>query len=466
MAQVQYFHELNGLEDSTGSTHLFYRLFETVTFPCNGESGGTSLTSRYNNVFHHDVTTAQDSIIFPDYYIPWCLSGISNSERVNDYDFYENDPTKWVIQVIPNGCFPYPITDYFRRNLALPFICLTKQVSLKPIELDPESGFLISNQEDSLYYNGRSEGGGFRVAIKDEYLPDLTVENEADYAFYNNYMSEVATEFGIAAIHPTIDSLFYTLNSTKQLLLSERYSSAFEVVDTNSSYNLLAFDADSSIIYAIVTTNLESSSQKVLKKSVNFGRLSSWEFIGLPENLSQIEYLATDSQNKGSLYIADSTYIFHSQDYGTSFQFLVEMPSQITGLYKKPASDLLYILTKNELFQFQNGELISLKKLPVSNEEISTDVPLSITLHQNYPNPFNPSTIISYAIPRSGNVQLVIYNSIGSIVRSYENQFLHAGQYSQFINFDGLSSGMYFYRLSFTYSGETEFLSKKMLFIK
>ncbi len=69
-------------------------------------------------------------------------------------------------------------------------------------------------------------------------------------------------------------------------------------------------------------------------------------------------------------------------------------------------------------------------------------------LYQNYPNPFNPSTRIKYDIPQNGNVTLKIYDINGREVRTLVNGFRPQGTYEAEFNSAGLSSGIYYYRLS------------------
>ncbi len=89
-------------------------------------------------------------------------------------------------------------------------------------------------------------------------------------------------------------------------------------------------------------------------------------------------------------------------------------------------------------------------------------VPATYSLDQNYPNPFNPSTMISYALPVSGNVKLSVYNVLGQEVATLVNGMQEAG--FKTISFDAanLPTGMYIYKLS---SG-TFSMVKKMMFTK
>jgi hypothetical protein len=92
--------------------------------------------------------------------------------------------------------------------------------------------------------------------------------------------------------------------------------------------------------------------------------------------------------------------------------------------------------------------------------------PTVFCLQQNCPNPFNPSTAIQYELPEASDVRLEIYDVVGQLVRTLVNEHQEAGRYS--IQWDGknesgyaLSSGVYFYRISGSYSA-----MKKMLMIK
>lgn len=90
---------------------------------------------------------------------------------------------------------------------------------------------------------------------------------------------------------------------------------------------------------------------------------------------------------------------------------------------------------------------------PVAVEQVEPPtLPADFGMEQNYPNPFNPTTTIEFALPRSGQVRLEVYNTVGQLVTTLVNEALQAGTYR--VNWDGrnlfgsqVASGVYLYRL-------------------
>ena len=74
-------------------------------------------------------------------------------------------------------------------------------------------------------------------------------------------------------------------------------------------------------------------------------------------------------------------------------------------------------------------------------------IPPSVFLHQNCPNPFNPSTTISFTIPQSQHVSLVVYDVLGRAVATLVDSELGAGSHSVSVDGQNLASGMYIYRI-------------------
>jgi hypothetical protein len=74
-------------------------------------------------------------------------------------------------------------------------------------------------------------------------------------------------------------------------------------------------------------------------------------------------------------------------------------------------------------------------------------IPSKYSLRQNYPNPFNPTTVISYSLPSSSNVKLIVYNTLGQSIKTLESGYKTAGNYSINFNASDLPSGIYFYKL-------------------
>lgn len=92
------------------------------------------------------------------------------------------------------------------------------------------------------------------------------------------------------------------------------------------------------------------------------------------------------------------------------------------------------------------------------------ELPTAFALEQNYPNPFNPTTLISYALPQESFVTLTVYNNLGQVVSTLIREQQRAGRYTVpfSTNNDGVSTGMYFYRLQAGTYVET----RKMILIK
>jgi hypothetical protein len=91
------------------------------------------------------------------------------------------------------------------------------------------------------------------------------------------------------------------------------------------------------------------------------------------------------------------------------------------------------------------------------------EVPRDPHLKQNYPNPFNPATRISYSLPLSGFVTLIVYDTLGREVQMLVKGMQNAGTYSVDFDAGNLASGIYFYTLRMS---DAFVATKKMLLLR
>ena len=104
----------------------------------------------------------------------------------------------------------------------------------------------------------------------------------------------------------------------------------------------------------------------------------------------------------------------------------------------------------------------------LSNDEVQiSGNQIDFRLNNNYPNPFNPSTNISFYINSKSFVKLDIFNLLGQKVANLIDAEKNAGQHSVTFSAQGLSSGVYIYRIFVSDSdGKNYSDSKKMLLMK
>jgi hypothetical protein len=105
-------------------------------------------------------------------------------------------------------------------------------------------------------------------------------------------------------------------------------------------------------------------------------------------------------------------------------------------------------------FTKMSYELPVIVDATISNisEEKNSLIPKETKLLGNYPNPFNPITKINYGLNEAGRVRLIIYNTLGQVVRVLVNEEQSAGYKN--IEWNGkndldqtVPSNIYIYRL-------------------
>ncbi len=75
-------------------------------------------------------------------------------------------------------------------------------------------------------------------------------------------------------------------------------------------------------------------------------------------------------------------------------------------------------------------------------------IPTKFALYQNFPNPFNPATTIRFDLPKKSDVLIRVYNIAGQVIDVLTNQTMDAGYHSVVWNAVGVSSGIYYYRIT------------------
>ena len=126
-----------------------------------------------------------------------------------------------------------------------------------------------------------------------------------------------------------------------------------------------------------------------------------------------------------------------------------------------------YSFTDNKLvggskFQYRLKQIDNDGQFEYSNVIEVKVIPTEYLLSQNYPNPFNSSSIIKYSIPKSSQVTLKIFNTLGEELETLVNEEKPVGTYEVNWNAANLPSGVYFYRLQ-----AGEFVqTRKMILLK
>ncbi len=450
-AQEKYFHELKGIEDSTETTHLFYRIFENKETTCSTTEQTSQITQQFNDIYHYDSKNGESELYLTDYerILPFCEYEFNT---VGTYLHPTNDPDSViVIRGTFGGLYGgYTLGKEFGHSIYLGYS--------NPL------GFFYDPILESFVVTTPVEEVVVKEAQPSEYLRK---------SFYYDPKNPIWDS--ITSYSEIPDSLFIDFSV---LGVSDYPGTYYGAKDSNfvfaGDHGKTLIDWFGNEFYLDESTIIGSENRSFLlfelrdKYSGNLRlvKLNDWQgkhfmIFDLAEILDFSEYTSYGD----TLYYSNKDSLFVHPKIETLFEprnelFLNVFPKEITGLYKKPNSNILYVLTTDELFEvnIESKEITSLKKLPVSNEE-PKEVPNSISLHQNYPNPFNPSTTISFELDKPAEVTLTVFDALGRTVAVLVNKQKSAGLHQVGFDASNLSSGVYLYRLETEAFSETKRLT-------
>ena len=156
---------------------------------------------------------------------------------------------------------------------------------------------------------------------------------------------------------------------------------------------------------------------------------------------SDFEFLPGDPSR---VWHTDVSRLYFSSDTGHTWRQQTLDTSVVVGrdIVFTDATHGWLLCDNGRLYHTVNGNQIVTS---VGNSEMTT--PSGFHLEQNYPNPFNPSTTISYSLPKTANVSLRIFNTLGQEVAVLVNERREAGNYQSTWNASNVPSGIYFCRL-------------------
>jgi hypothetical protein len=231
----------------------------------------------------------------------------------------------------------------------------------------------------------------------------------------------------------------------------------------NSNIRMVTVHQNNDNIAYAVVNGLGPAGQKLFKttnRGVNWVNISG-DIPNIP--LSDV---VTHPSSQNNLYLGSQVGGYRSTNGGTNWHRWNNGIPEATVITEMTYIDSISNNGKFYILAATYGRGMIVREIsgddPIGIEPISGTLPDRFSLDQNYPNPFNPVTNIKFAVPKAGNVKLVVFDITGREVTELVNWELDAGRYNYDFNASHLSSGVYFYRIQA--EGFTDV--KKMILVK
>ena len=309
-----------------------------------------------------------------------------------------------------------------------------------PVIMDPNNSNILYYGTNYLYRTTNSASNWTKIS------PQLTD--------YNGGRLGTLTTMAVA---PTNSNVIYVGTDDSHVWVSSDNGSTWDEISDGLPIRWVTRVAvdptDENIVYATFNGLKWRDPQPHVFRSTNKG--TTWIDVSsyLPD--APVNAFAVDPIEPSRLYLGNDVGMYVSFNSGQSWWVLGE------GLPILPIGDIEIHPTTIELVAGTYGRSmykIDLNSVP-TNVESSEPILSGFYLEQNYPNPFNPSTKIKFIVPlvethrdASLQVTLRVFDILGNEIATLVNEEKSAGTYEVEFHSKGLTSGVYFYKLSVSVS--------------
>lgn len=441
--QPTYFHDLWGLEDTSGTTHLFYRLYNQYSQNCSYFDVSRSIDDLYeNHIYRFNTAISENTLFIQNEYRFNVSCGTVSSEMI-DIEFLNHDPSTYFTfgtSTLLDASAGLTSSDGEGIQLGFP--------GNNHLEIDRTDSMLVVGY--GMDFQANSVQLPFDSDQWDDIMYDLSDEEFETYTL----------DQSIFYIDNRTDDYYVSRSDT--LFVTDRSADSLAIAAIGPQWNQmeeLGTDPDTLHFYTKKRSNYRLGTNSLIRLTKTSTGFTADTLI----SAFALNY-TTDASAIGHLYVSDSLHVRFSHDHGHSFSPFMTFDAVVTGLYKKPNSNILYVLTKDELLKVDvpTKSSTSIRKVPVSIESTSSEIPSRTKLHHNYPNPFNPSTWIGYSLEEAGHVKIRVYDDLGRIVQTLVDEFMDSGTYKVRFNTSNLASGVYFYQMIY----KDEIYTRRMTIIK
>jgi len=154
---------------------------------------------------------------------------------------------------------------------------------------------------------------------------------------------------------------------------------------------------------------------------------NTWQPVTIP---SQAKYLRSIKfVGNHAWAVGHNGTIIHSNNDGNTWQ--MQTSNVNTTLYDVDFADTLHGLIAGDsyvLYTYNSGNTWNIANVGI--EEESSTLNAIHSMLEIYPNPVKSLTVVRYSLPAEGNVSLQFFDISGRLVKTLDNEYKNAGNYS------------------------------------